>query len=408
MPDVVVVGAGLAGLTAAIRLADAGLEVEVLEAADRVGGRVATDIVDGYHLDRGFQVLNTAYPRLRPYLGDLDLRAFARGAEIVTDDGRHRVGDPRQGLTLGLDLLRGPIGSLDGALRLARLSARALGPVHPLVTGPDLSTAAELERRGIDGPLVDSFLRPFLSGVFGERELATSARFFLLVWRTFLRGTVAVPSEGMGSLPAVLAARLPAGAVRLGVRVREVTADGVRTDDGGVAARSVVVATDPHAAADLLPGLRRPQMRRLVTWYHTAPTADPAPDPMIVLDGRRARGPVVTSVVISDVAPRYAPPGRRLAATTVLEDVPAQVVRRQVAELHGDSGWEHLATVDVPHALPAATPPLVVRRPVHLGPGLFVAGDHRDTPSLQGAMASGARTASAVLAEVAGMSDFPA
>lgn len=209
--DVIVVGAGLAGLSAARHLAAAGLDVVVLESSDSVGGRVRTDIIDGFRLDRGFQLFNPAYPeppRLLD-LDELDLRPLTPGALVVTDGGRHRLADPRRRPSSIPAGLRSHPGSLRELLTLAALSARdALAPVG-LLTRTERTTAAELHRWGLSGELGDVFLRRFLAGVFLEDELSTSSVFFHLVWRTFVRGTPSIPATGMGSIPTQLAGRLP-------------------------------------------------------------------------------------------------------------------------------------------------------------------------------------------------------
>jgi phytoene dehydrogenase-like protein len=205
--DVIVVGAGMAGLSAAVRLSDAGLRVVVVEAADAVGGRVRTDVVDGSRLDRGFQVLDTAYPEVRRLL-DLDalrLNSFHRGAVVVVDDERHVVVDPFTGPLRARATLAAPIGSLADKVRLGMLAAAdAVRPVDSANRLDDRSTAEELRRLGFSDRIIESFFRPFLAGVLLDTELATSARFFHLLWRSFVRGHQALPAFGMQEIPAQL------------------------------------------------------------------------------------------------------------------------------------------------------------------------------------------------------------
>jgi phytoene dehydrogenase-like protein len=401
--EVVVVGAGLAGLCAARRLATAGVDVVVLESADAVGGRVATDVVDGFLLDRGFQVYNTAYPEAARVLDHaaLDLRAFTPGALIRVGDRLHRVADPRRRPLAAPGTVLAPIGSPRDKARVALLSARdALAPAGRLTTRTETTTYEALRQRGLSDTVIDRFLRPFLAGVFLERELSTSSRFFDLVWRTFARGSVCVPAGGMRRIPGQLAAGLPGGVVHTGVRVTGLRDGTVDTEQGPVRAPAVLVATDPVTAAALLPGLPPPPMHAVTTVYHVAPEP-PVTEPILLLDGERP-GPVVNSVVLTNAAPTYSPDERALVSTSVLGVDPPDdaTLRRELERLYGLStaGWEHLATVRVAGALPEAPPPLGdLRRPVELGNGRYVAGDHRDTPSIQGAMVSGRRAASAVL-----------
>lgn len=400
--ETVVVGAGLAGLCAARRLAEAGVEVVVLEAGDTVGGRVATDVVDGFLLDRGFQVHNTAYPEAARVLDHdaLDLRAFTPGALIRLGDRLHRVADPLRRPLAAPGTVLAPIGSPLDKVRIALLAGRdAVLPAKRLLAAPETTTYEALRARGFSDAVIDRFLRPFLAGVFLEDELDTSSRFFDLVWRTFARGSVCVPAGGMRRIPDQLAARLPAGTVHTGVRVLAVRPGTVETDQGTISSRSIVVATDPGTAAGLLPGIPAPAMRTVTTIYHA--TAEPPLDePILVLDGERS-GPILNSVVLTAAAPTYSPDDRALVSTSVLGLDPPddRTLRRQLERLHGTStaGWETVATVRVADALPAAPPPLNPRQAVDLGDGLYVAGDHRDTPSIQGAMVSGRRAATAVL-----------
>jgi glycine/D-amino acid oxidase-like deaminating enzyme len=403
--DVVVVGAGLAGLAAARELAVAGVDVVVLEAADAVGGRMRTDRVDGLQLDRGFQLLNPSYPQAHRLLDlpALDLRPLAPGVVALTDRGRVRLADPRRRPSWLPDALSPATGSLLGKARLARyvLAAARRTAAHR-TAAVDMPIGVALLSAGVDPRTVEQVVGPFLSGVFGDDGLTTSRRFADLILASFVRGTPAVPAAGMQAIPEQIAAALPTGVVRLGTAVRAVAAGRVRTADGEISARHIVVATDPRTAAALLPGVSVPAARDLTTWYFVADCPAQAltnGEAIVVVD---RRGPLANAVALSNAAPTYAP-GRVLVAATAVglhdDGEAARAARDHLAVLFGvdTRAWDLVGHYPVPYALPAMLPPLRVRQPVDLGDGLLVAGDHRDTASIQGALASGQRAARTVL-----------
>jgi len=404
--DVVVVGAGLAGLSAARHLSRAGLAVRVLERTDAVGGRVRTDVRDGFRLDRGFQLFNPAYPeppRLLDYRR-LDLRPFTRGVAVYYAGRLHHLVDPRSEPTSLPATLRAPVGSMRAKAALAAMSLRdGLRRVDALIA-EDVSTRQTLERWRIDGHLVEVVLRRFLAGVFLEGDLATSSRFFHLVWRSFVRGTPSVPALGMQTIPEQLAAGLPSGSVELETDVTSASPDAVTTAAGPpVRPRlGVVVAGDPRSTTALVPQSAMPIMRSVTTIYHAVP-APPLVQPVLVLDGEEEL--VLSTVVMSQAAAEYAPQSAHLVSTSVLGvDHGADLelrVRARLSTLYGapTAGWKHLASYEIADALPAMLPPLALRKPVRIVDGLYVCGDHRDTGSIQGAMVSGRRAAWALLAD---------
>ncbi|MFR9757966.1 NAD(P)/FAD-dependent oxidoreductase [Streptomyces sp. TR06-5] len=406
--DVLVVGAGLAGLACATDLVAAGRSVQVLEASEVVGGRMRTDRVDGFLLDHGFQVFNTSYPQVRRRfdLPALRLCPLTPGALVRTSDGGlRRLADPTRQPGSCADLMPGRLMSARDLLALGVLSARdMLAPARPVKGARDTTTLTALADAGLSPELVEEFFRPFLSGVFLEEELETSARFFHLVWRSMLRGTQCLPRSGIGAVPQQLAAALPPGTVRLGTPVSALTDDGVALDGGGeLSADRVVVATGPEVAAQLLPGLEVPATRTVTTHYHAAPRP-PLNEPTVLVDAQRR---FLNTCVVSQAASSYAPEGRALVATSVLGgDGPEQdaVLRGTLAHAYGTDtgGWEHIAVRTVPGALPAMPAPWPLTRTTRVGVRRFVCGDYRATGSVQGALASGSRAAREVLAASGG------
>jgi phytoene dehydrogenase-like protein len=390
-PDVIVVGAGLAGLSAAHHLVNAGVTVTVLEAEPRVGGRMSTESIDGFRLDRGSQLLSTAYPELRriPALRALKLLPLAP-------------------LTTPAPGIRSAFGAFHKARLGSTLGKLAATPLPRLLTRAETTTAQALLMRGFPPRMVDGFLRPLLTSLLHDPQLTTSSRCADLVLRGFARGHLALPAGGSGAVPELLTATLPPGTVRLAKRAVSVCANTVTTADGDrLCCRAVVVATGAHGAAELLPGLRIPAFHP-VTVVHHAADAGEAPrlrEPALML-GSQSRGPVSHTLVASAVDRSRAPAGRALITSTVLGQATAapperldRSVRAHLAELHSTrtDGWQLLAVHHDPQAVPAMPAPHDLRRPVRVLCGLYVCGDHRDTSTVQGALFSGRRAAHHVM-----------
>jgi phytoene dehydrogenase-like protein len=410
--DVIVVGAGLAGLSCALHLRSAGLSTLVLEASDDVGGRVRTDVVDGFKLDRGFQVLLTAYVEAARVLdfAELELETFDPGALVWIAGAFHRVSDPRRRPTELAATLRAPVGSLGDKLALGKLRFQLEKTDREgRSRRPEVTTLDALRNAGIGEKMIERFFRPFLGGIFLEGDLQTSSRMFEFVFRAFAKGDAALPAQGMGAITKQLADRVGRPSIRTQAEVAAVDGNGVTLASGArLSSRSLVVATDGPSAAQLLPELTAPRSCSVTCCYYAADDP-PVAEPRLVLNGG-CEGPVNNLCVPSQVAPSYAPPGASLVSATVLGNPKAAnaqldgEVRAQLKTWFGGQvkDWRHLGTYRIAHALPAQPVGAVGAREVRLRPGIYVAGDHRETASIEGGLVSGRRAAEAVLEDLSG------
>lgn len=383
---VVVIGAGLAGLSAALQIQKADREVIVLEAAERAGGRVQSDSIDGFTCDRGFQLINAKYPELVALnvLGELDFRFADRAINVAIDNKLHRLGDPR----------RYPFSALDSATgsileKLSLVKALAGKP------SDQVSIAEYLIDSGL-GKTFERVIQPFLRGVYLTELTNISAPAGLEITKTFISGKPGLPSRGVGALSAAMAKQITD--LRLGVTVNAIKNGSLITSAGEIEASEIIVATDSTTAAQLLELGSVPKLAGCTTWYHSAPFA-PISHGQLIVDGEN-RGAVINTLVISNFIPEYAPVGKNLISTTTDTGVTESEVRRHLATMYNcdNRDWELVAKYEIPAALPIGA--MAVNQPIQtlVREGIYLAGDGQVSPSQNGALKSGRLAALAVLA----------
>lgn len=409
---IIVIGAGLAGLSCANWLHRAGRAVLVLEADAAVGGRVRTDIVDGFRLDRGFQVLLTDYPEARRMFdyGALDLKSFRSGAVIRLANGQETtIENPLQRKLAMAGALRSPIGDLPDKLRILSL-ARHVQQHTPeaLLARPATDTLSFLRRYGWSEHIINSFFRPFFGGVFLDRSLSTASNFFEFVFQQFVKGEAAIPALGMQQLPEQLAARLPEGSIRLNTRVESVEGKLIRLAGGEtLTASAVVLAVDGSVPGSLVTGLELPEYgrisgaRRTTCTYFAAEGLSPGKgDQLLRLNA--SNGALAHNVAFpSDVSSAYAPAGQSLISVSTHGEhnlSESQLTERLRSELGAWLGpqaeeWRPLRSYDITQALPEYTAGAPVQQPLMLAEGLYRCGDWASYPSLNAALGTGRQVA---------------
>jgi hypothetical protein len=381
--DVLIVGAGLAGLSAALELEAHGKDVLLIESSDRAGGRVASDVIDGFICDRGFQLINSRYPGLvdLDVVKELDFVEAPRVIEVSLGNGRHPIGDPRQAPWTILDKATGTIPE-----KLALLLFILREPKANQSVGQALRSC---------GVTYERVLRPFLHGVFLTDPDNVDAAYGRLIIKSFVSGKPGIPRNGVGELPKALVKRL--SNVIYNTRVDRIDVTSVFTDHGVYSAEKILISTDATTATQLLGLPEVPRMAGCITWYHATPN-NPSGNGRLVVDGQR-RGPIINTVVMSDVSSNYAPSGENLISTTTDLSATESDVRRHLSIMWGTSTheWQFVAKYEIPAALPIQGIGRPLSQVLKINDHHFVAGDHRTVPSQQGALFSGRLAAQLIL-----------
>jgi glycine/D-amino acid oxidase-like deaminating enzyme len=381
--DVLIIGAGLAGLSAAISLQEAGRDVQIIESSDRPGGRVTSDIIDGFICDRGFQLVNANYPALQSLdvIKEIDFIRAPRVIEVSLGNDRRALGDPRVAPWTAIDKATGTIPE-----KLSLLRFLASTPKENQSIEDALKTSGSVYVRA---------LRPFLQGVFLTDPKNVDARYGQSIIKSFVTGAIGVPRKGVAELSKALASRVRS--ITYGVQANSLEGKVIKTSVGDFNAATVIVATDATTATQLLGLTEVPRMAGCITWYH-AVTNNPSGNGRLVVDGQN-RGPIINSIVISDISTSYAPLGQHLVSTTTDLGATESDVRRHLSLMWGMSthDWQLIAKYEIPAALPIQNVGRALTQTVKVSENVFVVGDHRAVPSQQGALFSGRLAAELIL-----------
>ena len=383
---VVVIGAGLAGISAAITLENEGVSVTVLESSDRPGGRVSSDVIDGYICDRGFQLINANYPEIKRIglIKDIDFISASSVIEIARDDRRIRIGDPRSAL---LSAFNSETGSILEKFRLVKYLLRSK---------PAMSVGEELKNNGL-GRTYERVLRPFLTGVFLADPLLVNAEYGRTAIKHFVTGNSGLPVGGVKAFSEALASRV--SDIRYGVQVNSIKKNTVKTSKGNFEADAIIVATDATTAAQLLDLTEVPQLVGCTTWYHSTKES-PTTSKSLIVDSQN-RGTVVNTMVISNMMPDYAPAGKNLISSTSILPTTESEVRRHLSVMYGTDtrNWKLVAKYEIPSALPLSGLETKIASGAHVKDAIFIAGDYKSAPSQNGALLSGRLAALSVLVD---------
>ncbi|MFV8337361.1 NAD(P)/FAD-dependent oxidoreductase [Flavobacterium sp. RSP29] len=407
--DVIIVGAGVAGLAAAVHLHRQGRKVLLLEASDRPGGRIKTDSHEGFLLDRGFQVLLTAYPEAQELLNytDLKLKKMLPGATVLYDGGRFEIADPFLRPSAAFATLFAPVGTLKDKINTLWLKNKLQKlTIDEIFEQPEETTRRQLTDYGFSPKMIQRFYAPFLSGIFLENELKTSSRMFDFVMKMFSDGDVAIPALGMEEIPKQLVAMLPEGSIQCHTKVTAIDGNIVTTEGGTVLeANQILLATTADALTQKYFPKQKMTSHQVTNIYFEAQEA-PTKKAVVILNASTHKKWVNNLTVMSNVSEAYAPKGKVLISVsyngipTIDDAALAENMKQELKQWYGEkvNSWKMLKAYRIEYALPTqeSVRNEIAASDIKISDTLFICGDNLLNGSINAALKTGRLAAEAM------------
>lgn len=401
-PNVTIIGAGISGLTAAVYLHQKGYQVQILEASDRAGGRIKTDLVQGFRLDRGFQVLLTEYPETKALLdyNSLNLKRFLPGATVLYDGGQFEIADPFRRPSALFATLFAPVGSLKDKINTFFLKNKLVNlSIAEIFKQPEIETAAQLKKYRFSSKMIDRFFKPFFSGIFLENNLKTSSRMFDFVMKLFSEGDAAIPALGMEEIPKQLVEMLPKNTIQYNTKVAAIEKNTIICENGTlVDADTIIIATEALGLASHYISKSKQNFHQVTTIYFEAECA-PTQKAVVVLNASTQKKWVNNLTVLSNISDQYAPEGKVLISISyngipaIDDTILAQNMKAELKKWYGNQvdDWKLLKTYRINYALPnqEKVADELLHSEMKINDNLFICGDHLLNGSINAAMKSG-------------------
>ncbi len=401
-PTITIIGAGISGLTAAVYLHRKNYNVQIFEATDRVGGRIKTDTIDGFRLDRGFQVLLTDYPEAKALLDyeKLNLQRFLPGATVLYDGGQFDIADPFRRPSTLFSTLFAPVGSLKDKFNTFLLKKKLVDISNSAIFNQtETDTYSKLIKYGFSQKMIDRFFKPFFSGIFLENELKTSSNMFDFVMKLFSTGDAAIPELGMEEIPKQLAAMLPENSIFYNHKVAAIKNNTIHCENGSVFQTDrIIIATEANGLVGNYITKQKQRFRQVTNIYFET-TVAPNSKAIVILNAASNKKWVNNLTIISNVSNRYAPKGKVLVSVSYngipeIDDASlAENMKSELKQWYGKQveDWKMLKTYRINYALPNQD---TVRNEVsnselQINENVYMCGDHLMNGSINAAMKTG-------------------
>lgn len=401
-PIITIIGAGISGLTAAVYLHRKGFKVQILEASERAGGRIKTDLIDGFRLDRGFQVLLTEYPETKALLDykKLNLKRFLPGATVLYENGQFEIADPFRRPSALFPTLFAPVGSLKDKLNTFFLKNKLVRISIPTIfKQAERDTILQLKKYGFSTKMIERFYKPFFSGIFLENDLKTSSNMFDFVMKMFSDGDAAIPALGMEEIPKQLLAMLPENSILYNVKVSAIENNKIICESGQVfETDKIIIATEATGFASQYISKNKQNFNKVTNVYFEAKVA-PTEKAIVVLNASVNKKWANNLTVMTNISPEYAPENKVLIAVSfngipsISDELLAENIKNELRNWYGNQveDWKMLKTYRVNYALPnqEKVANKVTQSEIQINENLFICGDHLMNGSINAAMKSG-------------------